>query len=61
MEIKVTNCEGCPFIHYKADFAIKGYCKRLQEEIENYKDIKIKVLPNCPLKQGEITVKLETT
>ena len=58
MEIKVTNCGDCIFLRrYIMPSIVKGYC-RLLKEVHYIKELQT-ILPNCPLKQGEITVKLE--
>jgi hypothetical protein len=56
MEIKVTKCGDCVF---RNSIRHIDTCKLLDKEsCITYKQLKT-VLLNCPLKQGEITVKLQ--
>lgn len=65
----VTSCWDCPFCTLNRDAlltvsidkaTIQYFCAYLLEEevVNDISDIN-KILPNCPLKAGPITIKLE--
>ena len=58
MKIKVTNCGDCIF---RIIMGSHDYCQSLDmnENEDNFILNLETTLPNCPLKQGEITVKLK--
>lgn len=72
MEIKVTGCKDCPFVEFN-EIDLSAHCTLIFKlsrlsEFEDLSEINYntevisknkKTLDNCPLLEGDITVKLE--
>jgi hypothetical protein len=55
--IKVTNCQICPFVDYESGYGYIG-CNLNTDIIANQMPSD-KVHDDCPLKNGEVTVKFK--
>jgi hypothetical protein len=58
IEIKVSECYGCPFWHQEGDYSmVDYYCKHPCQYYDGNKEDEF--IEHCPLKQSETIIKFE--
>ena len=56
--MRVENCQECPFVQYDGDWGYKN-CALTSLKLDKFEEMPSdKVHEQCPLKEGEVVVKL---